>query len=108
MCDCKETNQARGRQQGCCCQKDQNCCCCGDDTSAGSDCDCGCGCGCGCGSSCSSQSGCCSSGGCECGKGGFRRRFKNKAELIAEIESYLSELKAEVQGVEERLQELRG
>lgn len=102
MCDCKERNETHGRQQGCCCRKDQNCCCCGDDASAGCDCDCGSTC------SCASQSGCCSSGGCDCGKGGFHRRFKNKAEVIAELESYLSELKAEVQGVEERLQELRG
>jgi hypothetical protein len=73
----------------------------------------GCGCNCRCseggacgGSECSCE---CSSRCCKCEPaGGFRRRFKNKAELIAELEAYLSELKAEVQGVEERIKELRG
>lgn len=73
----------------------------------------GCGCNCCCGErgacSCSGCSCECSSSGCKCEQaGGFRRRFKNKAELIAELEAYLSELKAEVQGVEERIKELRG
>jgi len=61
-------------------------------------------------------------GGCECGcrdeggdccqgdehHGGFRRRYQSKAEVIAGLEAYLAELKAEVQAVEERLSELRG
>jgi len=46
-----------------------------------------------------------------CGGGGhhrFRRSYRSKAEVIAELESYLAELKAETQAVEERLGELRG
>ena len=52
---------------------------------------------------------CCTDDSCH-GEGhhGFRRRYRNKAELIEELESYLAELKAEAQGVEERLAELRG
>lgn len=47
--------------------------------------------------------------GCDChGDGGFRRRYKTKAEQIVELESYVSELKAETQAAEERLAELRG
>jgi hypothetical protein len=62
--------------------------------------------------------------GCECGGGaehsgrdgcchgsrqhGFRRRYTSKAEVIAELESYLVDLKAEAQAVEEHLNELRG
>ncbi len=55
------------------------------------------GCSCGCG------------GGCDCGGYGehFERRFQTKAEMIAELESYLSELKTEVQAVEEHLADLR-
>jgi hypothetical protein len=55
----------------------------------------------------------CSGGSCRCDeectcKGGhFQRRFKTKAEQIAELESYLSELKKEVQAVEEMLADLR-
>ena len=48
--------------------------------------------------------------GCEsCGGGGFefQRRFKTKAEQIAELEDYLEELKTEVQAVEEHLADLR-
>jgi hypothetical protein len=52
-------------------------------------------------------------GQCECGScckedGGFRRRYKTRAEQIAELEAYLADLKAEVQAAEERLGELRG
>jgi hypothetical protein len=48
--------------------------------------------------------------GCRCGEGGggFQRRFQSKGEIIAELEHYLSELKAEAGAVEERLRELRG
>lgn len=48
--------------------------------------------------------------GCECGchhAFGFERRFQTKAEKIAELEAYLSELKTEVQAVEEHLVDLR-
>jgi hypothetical protein len=55
----------------------------------GQECDCGCGCECG-------------------GNGGhFERRYQTKAEQIAELEVYLSELKTEVQAVEEHLADLR-
>jgi hypothetical protein len=49
------------------------------------------------------------SGGCECcGNGGrFERRYQTKAEQITELEAYLSELKTEVQAVEENLADLR-
>jgi hypothetical protein len=54
-------------------------------------CECGCNCGCEC-----------------CGGGGhFHRRYQTKAEQIADLESYLADLKAEVQAVEERLADLR-
>jgi hypothetical protein len=39
--------------------------------------------------------------------GHFERRFQTKAEQIAELEDYLSELKLEVQAVEEHLADLR-
>ena len=57
------------------------------------DCECGSGCDC----------------GCECcgGGGHFQRRFQTKAEQIEELESYLAELKLEVQAVEEHLADLR-
>ena len=55
---------------------------------------CNCGDGCGC--------------DCECGGGHhFQRRFQTKAEQIAELETYLAELKLEVQAVEEHLADLR-
>ena len=56
---------------------------------------------CGCGCDCDS--------GCECGchQSHFDRRYQTKAEQIAELESYLSELKLEVQAVEEHLADLR-
>jgi len=37
----------------------------------------------------------------------FERRFQTKAEQINELEEYLSELKLEVQAVEEHLADLR-
>jgi hypothetical protein len=51
-------------------------------------------CGCGCGE-------CCEKGG------HFHRRYQTKAEQITVLESYLGELKLEVQAVEERLTDLR-
>ena len=56
---------------------------------------------------CGSEEGC--SCDCECGgnDGGFERRYQTKAEKIADLEAYLSELKTEVQAVEEHLADLR-
>ena len=47
--------------------------------------------------------------GCECcGNGGrFERHYQTKEEQITELEAYLSELKTEVQAVEENLADLR-
>jgi predicted phage gp36 major capsid-like protein len=47
--------------------------------------------------------------GCECGghAGHFERRYQTKTEQIAELVSYLDELKKEVQAVEEMLADLR-
>jgi hypothetical protein len=58
-------------------------------------------CGCGCEGECSDT--------CECGcnQEHFERRYQTKAEKIAELEAYLSELKLEVQAVEEHLADLR-
>jgi hypothetical protein len=50
---------------------------------------------------------CCRSGACCRGGNGFERRFQTKAEQISELESYLSQLKLEVQAVEERLSDLK-
>ena len=44
---------------------------------------------------------------CSCHAGHFERRYQTKAEQIAELESYLAELKTEVQAVEEHLADLR-
>jgi hypothetical protein len=52
----------------------------------------------------------CGEGHCECGCHGghhFERRFQTKAEQISELEAYLTDLKAEVQAVEEHLADLR-
>ena len=63
---------------------------------------CGCqsGHGCNCGSNCDC--------GCECcgNNRHFERRFQTKAEQITELESYLEDLKKEVQAVEEHLADL--
>jgi hypothetical protein len=59
---------------------------------------------CGCGAEHSQHGECCHGGGHH----GFRRCYTSKAEVIAELESYLAELKAEAQAVEEHLNELRG
>ena len=47
--------------------------------------------------------------GCDCCGGGahFQRQYLTKAEQIADLEAYLSELKLEVQAVEEHLADLR-
>ena len=56
---------------------------------------------CGCGSECECG------GECSCHERHFERRYQTKAEQIAELEAYLSELKTEVQAVEEHLTDLR-
>lgn len=73
------------------------------------ECDCGESCQCGGECSCGEKSDC---GGCHCGQdcgcgGHFQRRFRTKAEQIAELEAYLGELKLEVQAVEEMLADLK-
>ena len=47
--------------------------------------------------------------GCECcgDDGHFQRRYQTKEEQIAVLETYLSELKLELQAVEEHLADLR-
>jgi len=65
----------------------------------------GCGGACKCGEECGGECQC--GGGCNCDSRHFQRRFKMKTERIAELESYLSELKKEVQAVEEMLADLR-
>jgi hypothetical protein len=59
--------------------------------------DCGCGCECNC------------DGSCECHRheGRFVRQYQTRAEQISELESYLAELKLEVQAVEEHLADLQ-
>ena len=85
-CECQSESEC-GCRCGCCAERGGRCC----DSTRGS-------------CSCDSEKGnCC----CDGGHGGFRRRFKSKAEVIAELESYLTELKAEAQAVEERIKELR-
>jgi hypothetical protein len=46
---------------------------------------------------------------CDCNgnSGHLDRRYQTKGEQIAELEAYLSELKTEVQAVEEHLADLR-
>ncbi|MCS7260077.1 MAG: hypothetical protein NZ765_04755 [Anaerolineae bacterium] len=44
---------------------------------------------------------------CETRTSGFRRRYRTRAERIADLEAYLADLRAEVQAVEEHLNELR-
>ena len=63
---------------------------------------CFCGCGCGCG--------CHHGRGMRHGRGfepGFGRRFISKGEVIARLEEYLNQLKAEASGVEEHIAELK-
>jgi len=47
--------------------------------------------------------------GCECcgDEGHFQRRYQTKEEQIAVLETYLSEIKLELQAVEEHLADLR-
>ena len=105
MCHCEtgERHQHHGQRGDCHCD---------DESDRQTSCQCGCsGGGGGCGPG-GGQNACdCDGGhggcGCEGARGGFRRRFRSKAEVIAELESYLTELKAEAQAVEEHLKELR-
>ncbi len=56
---------------------------------------------------CSEGNGC-NCGCCDTGNGKhFNRQYQTKSEQITELESYLSELKSEVQAVEEHLADLR-
>lgn len=58
---------------------------------------------------CRHDGGCGSGSGCDCGCCDcrcFHRRFQTKAEQRQELESYLAELKLEIQAVEERLADL--
>jgi hypothetical protein len=48
--------------------------------------------------------------GCNCGHPhgyGFRRQFISKEEVVARLEDYLKELRAEAKGVEEHIEELK-
>jgi len=64
--------------------------------------DCTCGGDCKCG-----ESGCHCDTSCGCENRRLQRRYQTKAEQIADLENYLSDLKQEVQAVEERLTDLR-
>ncbi len=59
---------------------------------------------CECGCDCNSHEDVCT---CGCHGNHFHRRYQTKAEQIAELESYLEELKTEVQAVEEHLADLK-
>jgi len=56
---------------------------------------------------CGCESECECGGECRCHGRHFERRYQTKAEQIAELESYLGELKTEVQAVEEMLADLQ-
>jgi len=90
QCECQSDCECQAGCQ-CCCSAERDGCC-RDGARGGCRCDC-------------RQGSCCCGGG---SYGGFRRRYRSKAEVTAEVESYLAALKAEVQAVEERLKELRG
>jgi hypothetical protein len=81
-----------------CCSSDEE-----KDCGCGGECQCGGECCCGGGCQCRGECGC----GCDSGQPRFQRRFKTKAEQIAELEAYLNELQKEVQAVEEKLADLR-
>ncbi len=49
--------------------------------------------------------GCC---GCGCGGGMFSRRFISKREELERLEEYRDQLKKELEGVTEHIQELKG
>ncbi|OGO61974.1 MAG: hypothetical protein A2029_02385 [Chloroflexi bacterium RBG_19FT_COMBO_47_9] len=56
---------------------------------------------------CGCESECECGGDCRCHGRHFERHYQTKAEQIAELESYLGELKTEVQAVEEMLADLQ-
>ena len=65
-----------------------------------------------CDKTCDCKNGNCHCGcscGCDCcgGEHDLQRRYQTKAEQITELEAYLSELKLEVQAVEEHLVDLK-
>ena len=92
----KHHHDQEGECEGKC--KDGECDC-AERNHGGGECSCG---SCQCGHDCSCG------GNWDCGCGGhFQRRFQTKAEQIAELEAYLSELRLEVQAVEEMLADLR-
>ena len=49
----------------------------------------------------------CNCGRCGCGCGGFSRRFISAKEEQERLEEYRDQLKKELAGVEERIQELK-
>jgi hypothetical protein len=60
---------------------------------------------------CDCENGCTCDCNCDCeccgDDGRFQRRYQTKAEQVAELETYLGELKLEVQAVEERIADLK-
>ena len=46
-------------------------------------------------------------GGCCCGSGFTGRHFYNREEMLGHLESYLEQLRAEIKGVEEHLEQLK-
>lgn len=46
--------------------------------------------------------------GCGCGCGSFSRRFITRKERLEALKEYRDELKMELEGVEERISELKG
>ena len=70
---------------------DETCDCKNEACDCEDECSCGCNCGC---------------DGCKSGHH-FQRRYQTRAEQIEALESYLAELRLEVQAVEERLADLK-
>ena len=50
----------------------------------------------------------CNCGCCGCGGGMFSRRFISKREKLERLEEYRDQLKKELEGVTEHIQELKG
>jgi len=69
----------------------------------GGNCECGCDCDCCCCCCCECN---CHSSDCGCGDGKFVRRFISKKEKLEHLEEYREELKNELAGLEEHIQEL--
>ena len=69
-------------------------------------CSCGCGCSCHHGGGCCCQGGHGHHGGCSCGTDDsprLHRRFFSQQERTSDLEAYLKDLEAEIQGVREAL-----